>query len=88
MASARPWMPYAHEPVNPARHARTCAWLRAASRLLSQGFDSLFATGLFWLCQKGQERPFLAFSTRNRNAHSVACGVMTQAFHLAESKVS
>ena len=62
--------------------------LRAASRLLSQGFDSLFATGLFWLCQKGQERPILAFSTRNRNAHSVACGAMTQAFHLAESKRS
>ena len=65
-ASARPWMPYAHEPVNPARHARRCAWLRAASRLLSQGFDNLFATGLFWLCQKGQERPFLAFFTRRR----------------------
>jgi hypothetical protein len=30
-------MPYAHESVNPARHTRTCAWLRAALRLLRNG---------------------------------------------------
>ena len=42
-ADARSWMPSAHEPVNPARQAH--AWLRAAARLLSPGFDRLSAAG-------------------------------------------
>jgi hypothetical protein len=48
----------------PLAMLRSCAWPRAASRLLSQGIDRLFAAGLFWLCQKGQEPPFPAVSTK------------------------
>ena len=53
-------MPSAHEPVHPARQAR--AWLRAAARWLWPGFDRLSAAGWAWSGQKGQKRPFLAFS--------------------------
>ena len=53
-------MPSAHEPVNPARQAH--AWLRAAARWLSPGFDRLSAAGRAWSCQKGPSLPFLAFS--------------------------
>jgi hypothetical protein len=58
MASARPWMPYAHEPVNPARHARTCAWLRAASRLLRKGLTASSLRASSGYARKGKSGPF------------------------------
>ena len=83
-AHARLGMPSAHESVHPAHHARTCAWLRAAARLLSPGFDGLSAAGWFWLCQKGQKPPFLAFSTRLLKLSLRYTLFPTQAWYYAE----
>src|SRR5437764_14177027 len=80
-------MPFAHEPVNPARHARACAWLRAASRLLSQGCDRLFTADPFWSCRKGQERPFRPLLPKI-SQNVLACGFTSREFHLAGSKRS
>jgi len=55
-------MPYAHERINPARHARqACSWLRAAARLLPQGFDTLFAVGIGLTSRNGENRHPAAF---------------------------
>ena len=52
-------MPYAYERINPARHARqACAWLRAATRLLPQGFDALFAAGIGLTSRNGGNRHY------------------------------
>jgi hypothetical protein len=66
-----------------------CAWLCAASRLLSQVFDRLFAAGRFWICRKGQERPFRPSLLLTTLAYPLfVCGVTAQTFHFAGSKRS
>jgi hypothetical protein len=48
-------MPYAHESVNPARHARACAWLRAALRLLRKGLTDSSLQALSGYARKGKK---------------------------------
>jgi len=67
-------MPYAHERINPARHARqACAWLRAATRLLTQGFDALFASGTDLTSRNGGNRhPALSKKTPGQGTVTAA----------------